>query len=170
MIWNTSILTTLHLIRATAIFVVDCCQFGPSWIFGLKTEIMAYTNLFGGTPEESCIFTDFIWKYQWYEALPNFLQYTSAVAHPFLLLIAANLAQTGFLGWKWSLWPVLTWLAVQWSKGIFSLTFTYSINYMKHFLTFCITPQPCHIHFWYDYRKFGPSWVFGLKIELMDCV
>ena len=31
---------------------------------------------------------------------------TSAVPQPFLLLIAANLALTGFLGWKWSLWSV----------------------------------------------------------------
>ena len=30
-----------HLIRATAIFVVDGCQFGPSSILGLKMEIMS---------------------------------------------------------------------------------------------------------------------------------
>ena len=39
---------------------VYCCRFGPSWIFGLKMELMAYTNLVGGTTEQSCIFTDLI--------------------------------------------------------------------------------------------------------------
>ena len=32
MIWNTSELSALHLRRVTAIFIVDCCQFSPSWI------------------------------------------------------------------------------------------------------------------------------------------
>ena len=32
----------------------------------------------------------------------NCLHHISAVPQPFLLLIAANLAQDGFLGWKWS--------------------------------------------------------------------
>ena len=36
MIWNTSKMSALHLSRATAIFVVDCCQFGPSWMFILS--------------------------------------------------------------------------------------------------------------------------------------
>ena len=42
MMWNTSELSALYLSRATAIFVVDCCQFGPSWMFGLKMELMAW--------------------------------------------------------------------------------------------------------------------------------
>ena len=50
---------------------------------------------------------------------------------PFLLLIAANLALAGFLGWKWSLWPVSTWLEVQRRKAVFSLTLHVSINDMK---------------------------------------
>ena len=45
---------------ATATLVVDCCQFGPSWIFGLKMELMACADLVGGTTEQSCIFYDFI--------------------------------------------------------------------------------------------------------------
>ena len=36
MILNTFKLSASHLSRSTAIFVVDCCQFGPSWIFVLK--------------------------------------------------------------------------------------------------------------------------------------
>ena len=42
-------LSPSHLSRATAIFVVDCCQFGLSWIFGPKMELMAYSGLVGGT-------------------------------------------------------------------------------------------------------------------------
>ena len=113
MILNSSELSALHLSSATAIFVVDCCQFGPSWMFELKMELMAYYSLVGGTTEQSCIFPDLIWYYQWYETLTNCLYYTSAVPQPFLLLIAANLALAAFLGWKWSLWPVPAWLEIQ---------------------------------------------------------
>ena len=60
-----------HLSGATAILVVDCCQFGPSWIFGLKMEFMACAGLVGGTTEKSCIFTDLTCYYQWYEILPK---------------------------------------------------------------------------------------------------
>ena len=71
MIWNTSEISTLHLSRATAIFVVDCCQFFPSWIFRLKIELMACDDLVGGTTEQSCLFPGLIWKYQWYSILPK---------------------------------------------------------------------------------------------------
>ena len=32
-------MSPLHLSRATAIFVVYCCQFGPSWMFGRKLSL-----------------------------------------------------------------------------------------------------------------------------------
>ena len=51
-------MSVLNLSRATAIFVVDCCQFGPSWIFGLKMELMTYAGLVGGAKEQSCLFLD----------------------------------------------------------------------------------------------------------------
>ena len=60
MIWNTSELSELHLSGATAIFVVDYCQFGPSWIFGLKMELTACADLVGGTTDQSC---NFFWTY-----------------------------------------------------------------------------------------------------------
>ena len=41
-------------------FVVDCYQFGPSWIFGLKMELMACAGLVVGTTEQSCLFPDLI--------------------------------------------------------------------------------------------------------------
>ena len=49
MILNTSELSASYLSRATAIFVVDCCQFGPIWIFGLKMELLACADLVGVT-------------------------------------------------------------------------------------------------------------------------
>ena len=58
MILNTDKLSELHLIRATAIFVVDCCQFGPSWNFGPKMELMACADLVGITTDQSYIFSD----------------------------------------------------------------------------------------------------------------
>ena len=61
MIWNSSELSPSHLSRATAIFVVYCCQFGPNWMFGLKIELMACADLVGGTLEQSCLFPDLIW-------------------------------------------------------------------------------------------------------------
>ena len=127
-IWNSSELSASHLSRVTASCVVDCCQFGPSWMFELKMELMACAGLVRGTKEQSFIFPDLIWYYQWYETLPNCLHHTSAVPQPFLLLIAANLAQAGCLRWKWSLWPVPTWLAVQKSKAVFLLTLYDSIK------------------------------------------
>ena len=60
-ILNASELSVLHLIPATAIFVVDCCQFGPSWIFGLKMELMVCAGLVGVTTEQMCLFPDLIW-------------------------------------------------------------------------------------------------------------
>ena len=149
MIWNTSELSASHLSRATDIIVVDCCQFGPSWMFGLKMELMACADLIGCTTEQSIIYPDLIWYYQWYEIVMNCRHHTSAMPQPCLLLIAANLALAGFLGWKWSLWPMATWLAVQQSKAVFFLTLYDNINDMKHFLNVCSIPQPCHSHFWY---------------------
>ena len=77
----------------------------------------------------------------------NCLHHTSAVSQPFVLLISANLAQAWCLGWKWSLWPVPTWFAIQRSKAVFFLVIYDSINDMKQFRNVCITPLPCHSHF-----------------------
>ena len=39
MIWNTSELSALHLSRAIVVLVVDCCQFDPNCMFGLKWSL-----------------------------------------------------------------------------------------------------------------------------------
>ena len=60
MILNTYELSAIHLSRATAIFVVDWFQFGPSSMFWLEMELMAYAGLVGGKMEQIFIFTDII--------------------------------------------------------------------------------------------------------------
>ena len=155
----TSELSALHLSPATAIFVVDCCQCGPNY---LKMELMVCADLVGNTTGQICLFTHPIWLYQWYETFPNCLHHTSAVTQPFLLLIAANLALAGLLGWKLSFRHVPTCLAVQQSKYVFFLILYNSINDMKHFWTVCISPQPCHSHFCCWWLPIWPSWMFGL--------
>ena len=109
----------LHLNCATAILVVDCYQFDHSSMLRPNMEIMACADLVGGTTEQLCFFPDLIWLYQWYETFPDCVHYTSAVPQPFLLLITANLAQAGWLGWKWGLWPLPAWLVVQRIKDVF---------------------------------------------------
>ena len=45
-----------HLSRAKVILVVDCCQFGPNCLFGLKMELMACANMVGGTTGKAAFF------------------------------------------------------------------------------------------------------------------
>ena len=40
MIWKNSNLSALHLSCAIATFVIDCWQFGLSWVFGMKMELI----------------------------------------------------------------------------------------------------------------------------------
>ena len=60
MILNTPEMSGLHLRRAAAFIDVDCCQFGPRWMFRLKMELMACARLFGRTSEQSCVLPDII--------------------------------------------------------------------------------------------------------------
>ena len=60
MILNTYEISALHLSRAIVILVVDGCQFGINWMFGMKMELMACASLVGGTTEQICLFPDLI--------------------------------------------------------------------------------------------------------------
>ena len=57
---KSSEISASQLSPAIAIFVVDCCQFGPSWIFGLKMKLTTCAGLVDGTTEQSCLFPDLI--------------------------------------------------------------------------------------------------------------
>ena len=61
---NTFELSTLYLSRATAIFVMDFYQFSPSWIFGLKMELMTCADLVGSTTDQVFLFPDLTCYYQ----------------------------------------------------------------------------------------------------------
>ena len=158
-----------YLNPATAIFVVDWFQFGPSWIFGLKMELMVCDGLVGGTTEQSYLFPDFIWWYQWYEILSNCLHYTSALPQPFLLLIGTNLTQAVFwaehgayvlyrLGW----WYNRAKLYFSWHYMIVLMVWNTSVISPSHLsrATAIFVVGCC---------QFGPSWIFGLEMELMAC-
>ena len=60
MILNIYELSASHLSRATVMFVVDSCQFGPSCMFGMKMELKAYTDLVVGTTDKNSLFPDLI--------------------------------------------------------------------------------------------------------------
>ena len=147
MIWNTSKLSSSCLSRATAIFVVDCCQFGRNCIFGLRMEFMACADLVGVTTEQTCLFA---WPHMIVSMIWNTSKLSALhLSHATVIFVVdcCQLGLAGFLGWKWSLLPVPNWLAVQLIKDVFLLTLYDSINDMKHFWTACITPQPCNSHF-----------------------
>ena len=71
-----------------------------------------------------------------------------------------------FLGWKWSLWPMPAWLAVQQSKYVFFLTLYDSINDRNLICNFCITPQPCHSHFFLIAANLALAASLGWKLSL----
>ena len=109
-------------------------------------ELMACAGLVGDTKSKSVFFLTLYDSINDMKYIQNCLRHTSAMPQPFLLLIAANLALAGFLGWKWSLWPMPAWLEVQRIKALFFLTLYDSINDMKHLRIFLhhtsSVPQP----------------------------
>ena len=143
--WNNSELSASHLICATAIFGVDCCQFGPSWSFGLKMELMACVTWLAVQRSKDVFFLTL------YDSINNMKHFwtvciTPQPCHSHFVVDCCQFGPSWFLVWKWSLWHVPTWLAAQRSKAVFFMNLYYIINDIKHFLTVWITPQPCHSH------------------------
>ena len=147
MVWNTSELSELNLSRATVIFVVNCCQFGQYWIYGLKMELMAMPTWL--VVQQS----KYVFLLSLYDINNDMRQFWIVCITPqlchinLLLLLAANLGLAGCLGLKWNLRPVPTWMAVQQIKAVFSLILYDSINDMKHFREIITAPEHCHSHF-----------------------
>ena len=169
MIWNTYETVCITPQPCHSHFVVDCCQFGHSWIFGPKWSLWPVSTWLEVQRSKAVFFLSLYDSINDMKYFRNCLNYTSAVPKPFLLLIATNLALAGFLGWKWSLWPVPDWLEVQRSKYVFLLDLYDSINDMKHFRTFCIRPNQCHSHFcswllsiWFKLDFWAENWAYGL--------
>ena len=61
---NIAELSASHLSHATAIFVVDYCQFVPTWMIELKMKLMVCANLVGDTTEQGFLFPDLTWYYK----------------------------------------------------------------------------------------------------------
>ena len=138
-------MSTLHLRRTTAIFVVDCCQFGRSCIFGLKIGAYGLCRL-GWWYNGAKLY--FYLPYMIVSMIWNTSKNFSITPQPchshFLLLIDVNLALAVFLGWK---------LALMASAGgtteqrCILMTLYECINDMKYFWNVSITTQLCYSHF-----------------------
>ena len=121
-IWNSSEIFASHLSRATAIFGVDCCQFSPSWIFGLTTELIILCRL-GWQYLRAKLY--FYWPYMMVLIIWNNSKLSASHLSRATAIFVVDCCQFGpscILGLKWSLWNVPTWLAVQWSIAIFIMT------------------------------------------------
>ena len=85
------------------------------------------------------------------------------------LLMAANLALAGFLGWKWSLWPVPARLAVYWRISVFSWPYMIVSMIWNTSELFALHFSHATASFFDNCCQFGPNWMFGMKMELMAC-
>ena len=92
MIWNTYENVSITLLPCHSHFVVDWCQFGPSWSFGLKMELLAYAGLVGGTTEQIYIFLTL------YECI-NYMKYFWNVS------ITPQPCHSHFCCWLLLIWP-----------------------------------------------------------------
>ena len=147
MIWKTTKLSTLHLSRAKAIFLFDCCQFRPSWMFGLKMEFTSCADLVGGTTLQICIFSwpNMIESMIWNTFKLSALHLSCATA-----VFVVDLCQF-FPSWlfvlKIEVMSCAELVGSTMLQSCFLLTYYDSSNDMTHFQTVCITPQLCHSHF-----------------------
>ena len=163
MVWYTYKLSSSHLSRASAISVVDCCQIGPSWIFELKIELTACSDLVDGTAEKSV----FSWPYMIVSMTWNTSELSASHlsrARALLLLIAANKAQAGCLGWNGAYG--LCRLGWQYSRAKLDITWPYMIVSK---IWNALELSSSHLSrattiFVVDCCQFGPSWIFEMKI------
>ena len=165
MIKDTPKLSLSNLSRATAIYVVDCSQFGPSWIFGLKMELMACADLVGGTMDILIL-----------NVIINDMKHFQTVS------ITTRRCHSHLCCWLLLIWPFLGVRAENWGYGICGLGWRYnrenlyfSRPYMLLLMIWNISELPAsHLSrsraiFVVDCCQFGPFWIFGLNMELMAC-
>ena len=147
MIWNTYELYASYLSRATAIFVVDCCQFGPSWIFGLEWSLWPVPAWL----EVQRIIAVFFLTL--YDSI-NDMKYWQTVC------ITPQPCYSHFCCWLLPIWPKLDYRAkngayglrrIGWQNNGTNLSSSWP-NMIVSMIwntseTLCITPQPCHSHF-----------------------
>ena len=96
-------LSALHLSRATAVFVVDCCQFGPSWIFGLKWSLWSVPALLEVQRSKAVFFLTLYDSINDMKHLRNCLHHTSAVPQPFLFVDCCQFVHSWIFGLRMEL-------------------------------------------------------------------
>ena len=170
MIWNTAELSASHLSRATAIFVVDCCQFGPSWIFGLKMELMVCASLVGSTTYKFLYFS-------WYYMIVSMIWNNSELSASHLIhataIFVVDCCQFGpswMFGLKMELMACANLVGgTTEKKQYFSWPYMIvSIIWNSYELSTSHLSRATAI-FVVDCCQFGASWIFGLRMELMAC-
>ena len=148
MIWNTSELSALHLSPAIAYYVVDCCQFGPSWIFfsedgayGLCRLGWRYNKL-KLSLSWSYMRVSMIWNTP--ELCASHLSRVTAI----FVVACCQFGPNRIFGLKMEFMACAYLVCSTTEQSCFFLLILYeSINNMKHLWTVCIIPQPCHSYF-----------------------
>ena len=168
-IWNTSELSASDLICATAICVVECLEFGPSWMFGLKWSWWLVPTWLEVQRSKAVFFLTLYNIINDMKYFRNCLHHTSA-------------DHSHFCCWLLPIWPKLD---VSAENGAYSLcqigwwynrqNIYFSWPYMIISMiwnNFGLSPSllsRATVIFVVDCWQFGPSWMFGLKIEITAC-
>ena len=170
MIWSSSELSASNLSRATDIFVVDCCQFGPSWMFWLKMELTACANLVGGTTKHSYIFP---WFYMIVSMLRNTYELSDLHLSRATAICVVDFCQFGpsmMFGIKMELISCSDLVgSTSEAKLYFSRPYT-TVSMIWHNSDLSASRLIRATAFLdVDCWQIGPSWMFGMKMELMAC-
>ena len=168
-ILNTYEISTLHLSRVTAIFVVDCCQFGPSWIFGLKMELMAVPTWLAVQRSK------YVFLLTLYDSI-NDMKYF------WIVCITPQPCHSHFCCWLLPIWPKLDFWDDNGAYSLCRLGSRYNGAKLSFYWPYTIVSMiwntselsASHLSrataiFVVDWCQFGPSWIFGLKMGLMAC-
>ena len=169
MIWKSYELSVSHFIRATAIFVVDCCQFGPSCVFGLKIELMASADLVGGTTEKVVFF----WPYMIVSMIRNTYDLSAShLIHDTAIFVVdcCQFGPSSIFGLKMEIMACASLVGgtkeqsylSPWPHKIVSMiwnTYTLSTSHLSHATTILVI----------DSCQFCWKGILGLKMGLMVC-
>ena len=146
MIGNFSKLSASHIISATDIFIVVCCEFGSSWIFGLKWSLWPVQTWLVVQRSKAVFFLTL------YDIIND-------MKHLWTVYITPQPCHSHFCCWLLQIGPKLDVWAEKWVNGLCRLCCQYNgvnlyfswpfmiDNHINYLRTLSITPQPCHSHF-----------------------
>ena len=151
MIWNTYDLSPSHLSRATAMFVVDCCQFGPSSISGLKMELMDFADLVGSTTEQICF------PLALYDSINEMKLFRNVCITPQPCI-------SHFCCWLLQIWPYLDFWAENGAYGLCRLGWRYNGENMYFSWSYMIVAM-----IWYTYDLSPSHLSHATSMFVVDC-